>query len=217
MNEDIKIYEIKVDMMDEDTGMLRNSFVDHPAVEYTKLDFNKQETKTKTISFSQDSQQKFMSVSMVADRPIARLDVFSGEVYGIVFTKESIRDIVNKFVVDGNINEVSFQHTEQLIDGVYLVEHFITKEGVVEAPAFKDLPYGSWVTTYYVPDTQLYNKLKADETFNGFSIEISATLDEMFSTIEEDKLYDEIETILESDNLSDEQKEIKIKDILGID
>jgi len=213
--EDIKIYEIKVDMMDEDTGMLRNSFVDHPAVEYTKLDFNKQETKTKTISFSQDSEQKFMSVSMVADTPIPRMDNFSGEVYGIVFTKESIRNIVNKFVMDGNINEVSFQHTEQLIDGVYLVEHFITKEGVVEAPAFKDLPYGSWVTTYYVPDTQLYNKLKADESFNGFSIEISATLDEMFSSVEEDKLYDEINDVLKSD-MTDEDKESKIKDILDI-
>lgn len=213
--EDIKIYEIKVDMMDEDTGMLRNSFVDHPAVEYTKLDFNKQETKTKTISFSQDSEQKFMSVSMVADTPIPRMDNFSGEVYGIVFTKESIRNIVNKFVMDGNINEVSFQHTEELIEGVYLVEHFITKEGVVEAPAFKDLPYGSWVTTYYVPDTQLYNKLKADESFNGFSIEISATLDEMFSSVEEDKLYDEINDVLKSD-MTDEDKESKIKDILDI-
>ena len=216
MKKEVKIYEIVVDYDNDDMGMMRNSFVDYPAVEYTKFDFKKEEV-LKTLAFTDDnSEQKFMSVSMVADTPIPRIDKTTGEEYGIVFSKKSINTIVNKFVMDGNINEVSFQHTDEIIKGVFLVEHFITKKGVVESPKFKNLPDGSWVTTYYVPDTELYNKLKNDESFNGFSIEISGELEEMFKKQEsDDEIYFKIEQIIDS-CMSDEEKQNKIKNILHI-
>lgn len=214
MNKDIKIYQIEIDYEDEELGILRNSFVDYPAVEYTKLDFKEDKVKN-IISFSKDSsEQRFMSVSMVADTPIPRINEFTGEIYGIVFTKENIKKIVNKFVMDGNINEVSFQHTNEIIDGVYLVEHFITRKGVVEAPGFKGLPDGSWVTSYYVPDLELYNKLKNDKSFNGFSVEITAKLEEMFNKTE-DIVLEEIKEILYSEK-TDEEKEEDIKKKLNI-
>ena len=200
------IYQIVIDTMDSETGLLRNSFVDDPAVEYTKLDFNKELLKMG----KDDSQQKFMSVSLVADTVIPRLDG-EGKLYGVVFTKESINDIVNNYMLSGNINEVSYQHTEEIIDGVYLVEHFITKKGIVESPFFKDLPDGSWVTTYHVPDTEQYNKLKNDETFNGFSVEISALLENYnYNSI---SIEDKIKSILEED-ISELEMENKIKELL---
>ena len=215
MNKDIIIYEITIDD-DPDTGMFRNSFVSTPAVEYTKFDFKK-EDNINMITFSEDvSEQRFMSVSMVADTPIPRLDQLTGEIYGIVFTKDNIRKIMNKFVIGGNINEVSFQHTDQIIPGIYLTEHFITKKGVSEAPIFKDLPEGSWVTSYYVPDTELYNKLKADESFNGFSIEISGMLEEQFSRNPIEDLYEEINSILDSCLLDEEMYKL-IENILNKD
>ena len=196
--------------------MMRNSFVEMPAVEYTKLDFSKQKVDRQVISFAADaSEQRFMSVSMVADTPIPRIDEFTGEVFGIEFSKDTIKKIVNKFVMDGNINEVSFQHKDMIVDGVYLVEHFITREGVVEAPAFEGLPEGSWVTTYWVKDKAQYEALKADKSFNGFSIEISAQLEEMFSMESQEALCDTIETVLNSDK-SDEDKEAEIKALLKI-
>lgn len=213
---DIRIYQIEIDYENDNLGISRNSFVDMPAVEYTKLDFSKESSLHKIAFASDDSEQKFMSVSMVADTPIERRDSFTGEIYGVQFSKDSIKKIVNKFVMDGNINEVSFQHTDELVDGVYLVEHFITRKGVVEAPAFKGLPEGSWVTTYWVKDKAQYEALKEDETFNGFSIEITAKLEEMFSkTSSDEQLYNEIKSIIESDK-SDEDKENEIRNALKI-
>ena len=214
MNKDIKIYEILVKIDDENTGMLRNSFVDYPAVEYEKINFSKDKVK---ITFSEDkSEQKFMSVSMLADTPIPRINEMTGEVYGVVFSKDTIKTIVNKLVMENKINEVSFQHTNKLIEGVYLVEHFFVEEGRVETPLFQGVPDGSWITTYWVKDTEQYNELVADESFNGFSIELNAQLEEMFSSqVEEEieKVYDDIVSILESES-TDEEKESKLKDLL---
>jgi hypothetical protein len=99
---------------------------------------------------------------------------------------------------------------------VFLVEHFITKKGVVEAPGFKDLPEGSWVTCYHVPDTEQYNKLKADESFNGFSVEITALLmsAEIKPEITEDEVLANIKDILEM-GISDEEMETLIKQQLS--
>ena len=216
MNNEIKIYQIEIDYENDDLGMMRNSFVEMPAVEYTKLDFAKQSKQKQIISFAADSsEQRFMSVSMVADTPIPRIDDFTGELFGIEFSKDTIKKIVNKFVMEGNTNEVSFQHTDTIIDGVYLVEHFITRKGVVEATAFKDLPEGSWITTYWVKDKAQYEALKADESFNGFSIEISANLEEMYSMSSYDAVYDAIEVVVNSGK-SDEEIEAEIKELLKI-
>tara|TARA_R110000765_G_scaffold84278_3_gene163165 strand:+ start:2869 stop:3525 length:657 start_codon:yes stop_codon:yes gene_type:complete len=213
-----EIYEIVIDEVDNETGLLRNSFVQDPAVEYTKIDFSKDGTELLNFS-ANDTEQKFMSVSLVADRVIPRLDKFNNE-YGVYFSVDGIAKIVNKFIISGAPNEVSYQHTDELIEGVYLVEHFITKEGIVEAPSFKDLPYGSWVTTYHVPDVELYNKLKADETFKGFSVEIAGLLEAQFANVvvklSDDELETQIKTILDSDS-DDNIKEIEIKSLLGLD
>jgi hypothetical protein len=211
----MEIYEIVIDEKDGDTGLLRNSFVDSPAVIYEKINFSKEEVN---LNFQvDDTQQKFISVSLVADTVIPRIDE-EGKEYGVVFTKDSIVDIVNQFVMnkDVDVNEVSYQHTDELIEGVFLVEHFITKKGVVESPGFKDLPDGSWVTTYHVPDTEQYNKLKADESFNGFSVEITALLmsDEIKPEITEDEVLANIKDILEM-GISDEEMETLIKQQLS--
>ena len=124
----MEIYEIVIDEKDGDTGLLRNSFVDSPAVIYEKINFSKEEVN---LNFQvDDTQQKFISVSLVADTVIPRIDE-EGKEYGVVFTKDSIVDIVNQFVMnkDVDVNEVSYQHTDELIEGVFLVEHFITKKG----------------------------------------------------------------------------------------
>jgi len=216
MENKVKIYEIVVDYDDDETGMLRNSFVDDPAVEYTKISFSKE---TKILQFNENkSEQKFMSVSMIADTPIPRRHPVTGEVFGIVFSKDTIKKIVNKLVMQNKINEVSFQHTDEIIEDVFLVEHFFVEKGRVESPVYKDVPEGSWITTYWVKDTDTYNRLLEDETFNGFSIEINAEIEQVFSNcftdIEEYQIKT-IQEIVESED-SDESKEAKIKNLLDI-
>ena len=204
-------YYIDIDETDLDTGMLRNSFVKDPAVDVDYFAFSKQ---LKTIAFNDKTRQSFMSVSMLADTPIPRgIDPVSGKPFSVIFTKDAIRRIVNKFVESENIHEVSFNHTDEIINGVILSEHFILEKGRVESPVFDGVPDGSWITTYTVKDKQVYNDLKNNPDFNGFSIEINAFIEQAFNKIQM-SLENQIKDIVFSD-LTDDEKQIKIKNLIN--
>lgn len=217
MENDILVYNIVVEY-DDETGMIRNSFVRNPAVEYTKFAFGKEEDN---FYFDKnDVEQKFMSVSILADTPILRRSK-TGEEFYVVFSKETIKKIVNKLVMQNKINEVSFQHNEeQIIDGVYLVEHFFSEKGRVESPIFSSVPDGSWITTYWVKDREKYDNLLSNPNFNGFSIEINAKIEEVFSSvfdsiIDEETALTEIKDITFNIHTSDQEKEAQIKKVLN--
>lgn len=203
------IYKIKVNY-DDETGMIEQSFVDSPAVEYHKINFSKDEFR-----FSKDSsQQKFYGVSILADIPIERKSK-TGEIYYVVFEKETINIIANKLVMDNNINKVNYNHNNNIkLDGVYLVEQFILEKGRVESPIFNDVPDGSLMQTYWVKDKELYEKLSNDPNFNGFSIELGAKLEEVFSTMDNTWIENKLKEIVENDKLNDEQKFNSLKSFL---
>ena len=212
--ENIKTFEIVVDY-EGDEKMLRNSFVYQPAVEIEKFAFSKEEQKEMLIFNKDDNRQCFMSVSILADTPIPRIDRETGEKYNVVFTKETIRVIANKLALEGNQNEVSWQHTDQIIDGVYLVEQFISEKDRVYSPKF-NVPDGSLIQTYWVKDRKLYDKLANDKSFEGFSIEIEARIKEAFSSInDEEWVVEEIEKLLFNNDIDDDEKYEKIKILLN--
>jgi hypothetical protein len=206
------IYEVVVDY-DDESGMLRNSFVEKPAVEFTKFAFSKEQQR---FVFSDDKNENmFMGVSILADTPIPRVNEF-GEPFAVIFTKDTVRTILNKLVMKNKTNEITLYHDEkQPIDGIYMVESFITEKGRVESPLF-DVPDGSLITTYWVPDDEKYEILKNDPKFNGFSIEIQAQakLYDMFKEeITEEQRLAKIKSILDSD-IDDELKKDRIKKLV---
>jgi hypothetical protein len=216
MENDIPVYNIVIEY-DDETGMIRNSFVKNPAVEIERFAFS----KINNFYFEgNDVEQKFMSVSILADTPILRRSEEGKEFY-VVFSKETVKKIVNKLVMQNKINEVSFQHNEeQIIDGVYLVEHFFSEKGRVESPIFPNVPDGSWITTYWVKDKEKYDNLLSNPNFNGFSIEINAKIEEAFSSIfnsivDEETALKTIKEIVFNDNVSEMQKEAEIKKVLN--
>jgi len=156
-----------------------------------------------------EKQQCFMSVSILADTPIPRVDKM-GKPFNVVFTKDVIRVIANKLAMEGRGNEVSWQHTDQIIKGVYLVEQFISEKDRVYSPLF-NIPEGSLVQTYWVKDKKLYEQLSNDPKFQGFSIEIEARIEEAFNF--SFSIEDEIKNILLSD-LSDDEKYDRIAPLL---
>jgi hypothetical protein len=206
--EDMKTYNIVIDYDNDDERMIRNSFVEQPAVEIEKFAFSKDMMK-----FNKDEKRQcFMSVSILADTPIPRMTK-DGKPFNVVFTKEVIRVIANKLVMENRMNEVSWQHSNQMIEGVYLVEQFISEKDRVYSPKF-NVPEGSLIQTYWVKDKNMYEKLSNDSSFQGFSIEIEATIEEAFGMdFSEEVITDSIKDILFSD-LSDDEKYDKINDIL---
>lgn len=161
------VFTLKIDENNPDWGLMCNSFVNDPAVGYQKIAFNEQK-----MCFKNEVQQKFTSVSLLADTPIERSFGY------MVFTKDVIAKLVNKFIIDGKSNLITYQHGEEIYpDVAYLVEHFIVDHNRVISPAYKDVPQGSWITTYYVPDKDIYNKLANDPEFNGFSVEVLSKIE----------------------------------------
>lgn len=206
----IPLYEIIVDENDLDSGFIRNSFVEQPAVEYNKFAFNKHQA----FNFSSDDdEQKFMGVSILADVPIYRRTP-DGFEFNVVFKPKTIKTILGKLTKENKRNEVVLYHNSgEPVEGVYMVESFISEKSRVSSPLF-DVPDGSLITTYWVPDREQYLELKNNPKFNGFSIELNEKTGLMqLSEMSEDEVIDEVKRILASD-IPDEAKEEKIKRLL---
>jgi hypothetical protein len=212
----IPIFEIVIDEMENESGFIRNSFVENPAVEVEYFAFSK---NRKMLFASDEAEQIFTSVSILADTPILR-EGPNGEPFYVVFTKDVIRKIRNKLVKEGKSNEVSLYHDDNKVqEGIYMVENFIINEGRIESPLF-DVPEGSLVTSYWVENKEQYEKLLADENVKGFSIELNAHISQVFSKsfdsiYSEEKKVQEIKTIAFRSDIKDEEKESLIKEVLN--
>lgn len=169
----LPIYKIKIDMDDELTGLSAVSLVDYPAVEKNFLLFDKQ----KMLFTANDEKQIISGIALLADTPIYRRNQY-GEFY-VVFEKDTIRQLVEKYSKQGLFNSVNLMHQQDaFVDSVYLIESLIIDKNRGICPTeFSDCPDGSWYVSYYVDNKALWDEIKKGEWFNGFSVEISANLE----------------------------------------
>ena len=149
-------------------GILKMSLVDTPAVEVDFLKFNKEAEQKMTFSLNEDEHIVF-GCAMRADYPIYRFSPSMGEYY-VVFTKENIKVLYEKFMFDSRFNDVNLNHFEDTKD-VHLLQSFIkdTNKGI-NPIGFEHIEDGSWFVSYKVKNDELWEKIKNGE-FNGFSIE----------------------------------------------
>ena len=187
----LPVFNIVLDS--EEDGLQLVSLVDYPAVCESFLKFKEEH---KTLTFTTDNEQHIISgVSLLADTPIYRCDEFNNEYY-VVFTKETIKQLVEKYNKENKTNITSLQHNGQEISDCIMIEsYFIDKERGICPKEFEHCPDGSWITSYKVTNDELWNEIKTSGQLNGFSVEISCQLE---PAKEGQKIYDE--------PLSDEDK-----------
>ena len=156
--------------LDETAGMEAISLVEHPAVERNFLCFSEQQPLK--LELKDDTQYKITGVVALADTPIFRHDNERGDYY-IVFTKDTIRAMVDKYAKDGLFNSVNLNHnSEQFTTSFFMVESYIKDSSRGINPAgFEDVPDGSWFVTFKVEDPDLWNEIVNTTHFNGFSLE----------------------------------------------
>ena len=100
-------------------GIQVMSLVDYPAVESNFLAFSEQ----KELKFSYDDEEHIVfGVALRADYPIYRFDRM-GEYY-VVFTKDVIKQLYEKFLTENLMNNVNLNHDKET-KGVYLIQSFI--------------------------------------------------------------------------------------------
>ena len=179
----LPIYNIELGSAE---GILKMSLVEYPAVESDFLAFDEQ----KELKFSIDEEQRIVfGCSLRSDFPIYRRSSNLGEYY-VVFTKEVIKELYEKFMIDGRFNNINLNHDVDTNE-VYLLSAFIkdTKKGL-NPVGFEDINDGSLFTGYKIENDEVWEKVKSGE-LKGFSVE-------GFFELEEEKIpKDEIESLID--------------------
>lgn len=179
----IPIYKIVINEFDE-SGCTTISLVENPAVELPFLCFDKQEK----INLAVDDEKRIISgIAMLADTPIYRCSPSRGEHY-IVFTKETVLKMVEKYAKNGLYNLVNLQHQEDTyVTGIHMIESLIIdKERGICPAEFSDVADGSWYVSFHVENDDLWEAIKTSGLLNGFSIELLSDLELMEKQINKD-------------------------------
>ena len=153
---------------DEDTGMLKISLVDKPAVMTDFLAFDAVR-RMQMYSIQDEEKRLVYGVVMRADFPIYRRDERVGEYY-IVYKPETIRQMAEKYLADGFQNRVNVMHSTDVED-VQMVQWFIkdTARGV-NPEGVPDVADGSLFAEFHVLNDKVWDAVK-DGTYKGFSLE----------------------------------------------
>ena len=153
---------------DEDTGMLKISLVDDPAVMSDFLVFNA-EREVQMYSIQDEEKRLVFGVVCRANFPILRKSPKMGKYY-IVFKPETIRAIAEKYLADGLQNEVNVMHKTD-VEGVQMVQYLIkdTERGIAPE-GFADIADGSLFAEFHILNDEVWDAVK-DGTYKGFSLE----------------------------------------------
>jgi len=168
--EKLPIYDLIINEADDETGVYLVSFVDSPAIEkdFVKLSDKKDEFKFKV---TEKMKQYLTGPVLVPDMLIYRM---SGRTpYYVRFSAQEIEKIVRKFFRNGFTHNTNQQHEIEL-DANYVFESWIVQDpenDKSKAMGFNDIPAGTWMMTYHIPDQEFWNKEIMTGNARGFSIE----------------------------------------------
>ena len=153
---------------DDETGMLRISLVDDPAV---MSDFQafKASRRPQMYSIQSEERRLVRGCVMRADFPIYRRDTRMGEYY-IIYKADTIRQMAEKYILEGRQNDVNLMHSDgEGVDGVQLTQWFIKGDGI-QVDGFDDIADGSLMAEFHIVNDDIWAEVKAG-TYKGFSLE----------------------------------------------
>ena len=164
----IPVYDAMI--LDEESGMLKISLVDDPAVMSNFQAFDAQK-KLLMYEVADEEKRLVRGVVMRADFPIFRRDKEMGEYY-IIYKADTIRQMAEKYLVENRQNNVNLMHAaDSDVDGVQMVQFFIKDTSAGLAPAnFEEIADGSLFGEFHVTNDEVWEQIK-DGTYKGFSLE----------------------------------------------
>ena len=163
----MRIVELLIDEEAALSGIEAISIVDKPAIDENFIAL-KSEKKIQLAEV--DSEKKIlMGAALVPDKNIFRQDEEDG--YYIYFSKETVRQASELFLVRGNQNKSTLEHEADL-HGLSIVESWIIEDELHDKSRKygMDLPLGTWMISMKVNNDKVWNEVKVG-TYKGFSIE----------------------------------------------
>ena len=164
----LPVYEALV--TDDETGMMRVSLVDAPAVDSDFIRLAK-DRPVQTYRVESEERHLVRGVIMRADYPIFRRDDSYGEYY-VIYRADTIRRMAEKYLAESRQNDVNVMHEDGSdVQGVRMVQWFIKDSAAGIAPeGFGDIEDGSLFAEYHVTNADVWDSIK-DGTYKGFSLE----------------------------------------------
>ena len=168
---ELQVYKAQIDpSIDSDLEVNFIGLVDRPAIERNFQAFNEQKKKA---AFILNEEKRIISgPAMIADMPIYRKDKQLGEYY-VVFDKQAIQCIVEKFSAKGYLKNFNLFHdAQQQVSDVTIFNSFVSDAdlGVAPLAGFEDVADGSWFISAKVNNQTVWDNVKAG-TIKGFSVE----------------------------------------------
>jgi hypothetical protein len=175
---ELPIKKAIIDVEDSEMGLKTVSLVSDPAIQINWIKFNKQ-SEVKLAIQNEDKRIIFTPV-LIPNQLIYRN--IAGEEFNLMFDKETIELVEQKWVKDNLSSAVDIEHSSKLIDGVTFFESvLLNNERFATAKGFEGLPEGTWFLTGKVESDDVWTKIKSGEV-NGVSI------DGLFKTAEVNKV-----------------------------
>lgn len=165
---ELPIYKIFVDPdLDDNSGVYAVSLVEKPAIQTNFIYYEEQKA---LISMSDDEKRIVTGVLLRPDILIYRNLPPFGEMYWTL-EASSIETIRDKFHKQNNGKNVTIDH-KLSVEDCYLIESYIVDRDKGLLPAeFSDIEDGSWVVSYKIENDEVWNAIKVDKSFKGFSVE----------------------------------------------
>lgn len=183
MERNLPVYEIVINDGDI-TGTEFVSLVKEPAIE---VGFHAFAVNTNKYSFKTvGDQQKLMGPVAIPDIKIYRNDEEMGEYY-VVFTKETIAKMAEKFNRNALAQNVNLDHQpDSKIPGAFVSENWIIEGEFDKSKNYGfELPEGTWMATVKIDDKALWDDTIKTGKVMGFSLEGMLGLEKIKSNKQE--------------------------------
>jgi len=148
--------------------------------------------------FAKDESKHILTgPALIADMPIYRRNFVTGEEYYVVFTKDTIAKLVERYSKNNMLNSVNLQHdSDSFVTSAILVESYFVDKARGIAPKEFDIADGSWICSFKITDDALWEQIVTTDEFNGFSVEVIANLEEKLGSEKQEDI-DEIDRLID--------------------
>jgi hypothetical protein len=189
MKLNLPVYQFIIDDSIE-SGVKAISLVDDPAIMSNFVVFENEVQKPKYFK-SDEFEQVVFGIALQPDLPIYRIDQETGQEYYGVFTKETIKKIVQKFHKQLQSNKVNLMHNSNAYIDAYMFNDYIVESDLqiehLKTKGILDAKIGSWVVAYKIENPKVFQSVLNGD-FKGFSVE--CYLDTVLMPMFRDKILD---------------------------
>lgn len=173
----MKIIELKLDDLKTGEGITAISLVKNPAFEANWVAFSDAENiddilKDKRYAFKSidEDQRIIVGPGLIPDKMIYRRND-AGEESFVYFSVDTIRELAERFLLQGRQNNLTIEHRDTLND-LFVVESWIVEDPARDKSTVYgyDLPVGTWFVKVKVLNDFVWDAVKNGDVL-GFSVE----------------------------------------------